>query len=152
MLDNFLPKAEKVYAHCDAPCGVYDPAQARVTAEAVMSMNKKILSLEMPDVTDKEKFIAYQNTLARYISVKEEQAQQTKEHLLVLWTDFFKPEHVEKFPTLHDTFWQATKLCSVCKQEVSLEHAQELLDSVKKIHEMFWQAKGRDVEWVLAVQ
>ncbi|HLD81955.1 MAG TPA: superoxide dismutase, Ni [Patescibacteria group bacterium] len=143
---------QRVSGHCDAPCGVYDPAQARVTAEAVLAMTKKILALEMPQPDSKEAMIAYTNTLVRYIQVKEEQAQETKNHLLILWTDFFKAEHLEKFSDLHDVFWKAAKLCSVCKQEVSLEHAEELLDSIQRIHEMFWQAKGREVPWVQAVQ
>src|SRR3989338_2518247 len=142
---------QRVSGHGDAPCGVYDPAQARVTAEAVLAMTKKILALEMPQPDSKEAMIAYTNTLVRYIQVKEEQAQETKNHLLILWTDFFKAEHLEKFSDLHDVFWKAAKLCSVCKQEVSLEHAEELLDSIQRIHEMFWQAKGREVPWVQAV-
>lgn len=150
---SFLKKikpAPVVHAHCDGPCGVYDPAQARVAAEAVLSMTKKILDLERPSGNDKQQWVAYQNTLSRYIHIKEEEAQKTKKHLLVLWTDFFKPEHLEKFPNLHDVFWKAAKACSSCKVEVSLEHAEELLEHVQKIHNMFWEAKGKKVAWVLA--
>lgn len=135
--------AQPVSAHCDGPCGVYDPASARVTAEAVLSMTQKIKALEGEGV-------AYQNTLSRYIAVKEEQAQKTKEDLLVLWTDYFKPTHLEKYPDLHDTFWKAAKLCSACKVEVSEEHAKELMAAVEKIHGIFWATKGRDVKWELA--
>jgi nickel superoxide dismutase len=135
--------AQPVSAHCDGPCGVYDPATARITAEAVLSMTKKIIALEGSGV-------AYQNTLSRYIAIKEEQAQKTKEELLILWTDYFKPNHLEQFPDLHDTFWKAAKLCSSCKVEVSEQHANELMDAVKKIHDMFWKSKGRDVKWELA--
>ena len=73
-----------------------------------------------------------------------------KHHILVLWTDYFKPEHLEKYPDLHETFWKAAKLCSSCKQEVSAEHAQELMDAIKKIHEIFWDSKGKNVEWFTA--
>lgn len=141
---------ETASAHCDGPCGIYDPASARVTAEAVLSMTKKILELELPSPDDKAGVVKYNNTLTRYIKIKEEQAHETKEHLLVLWTDYFKPPHLEKYPNLHDTFWKAAKLCSSCKVEVSLEHAQELLDAVHEIHNMFWESKGRDVAWVTA--
>lgn len=149
ILKKFKP-APKVYAHCDGPCGVYDPAQARVAAEAVLAMTKKLLDLKMPDPADTKAFLAYQNTLARYISIKETEAENAKHHLLVLWTDYFKPEHLEKFPNLHETFWKAAKACSACKQEIDLEHATELLDAVKAVHTMFWESKGKTVEWVLA--
>ncbi|WP_229642160.1 superoxide dismutase, Ni [Waterburya agarophytonicola] len=146
---NLFP-APEVHAHCDGPCGVYDPASARVTAEAVVSMTKKIQDLEAPSDDDKAAMIAYHNTLSRYIAIKEEQAQKTKEDLLILWTDYFKPVHLEKYPDLHDTFWQAAKLCSACKVEVSTQHANELMDAVQKIHDIFWATKGRDVSFVKA--
>lgn len=142
--------AKEAHAHCDGPCGVYDPAQARVHAEAVFSMTKKILELEMPDASDKQAMVAYQNTLTRYIVIKEQEAHAAKEDLLVLWTDYFKPKHLEQFPELHETFWNAAKLCSTCKVEVNLEHAQELMDAVQAIHEMFWKSKDKDVPWITA--
>ncbi len=148
-LKNWFPAAP-VHAHCDGPCGVYDPSAARITAEAVVSMTKKILALEVPEAGDTKGMVAYQNTLSRYIQIKEEQAQKTKEDLLILWTDYFKPVHLEKYPDLHDTFWKAAKLCSACKVEVSQEHANELMDAVQKIHEMFWATKERDVPWIKA--
>ena len=147
-LKNCFP-APEVHAHCDGPCGVYDPASARITAEAVLSMTKKIMDLE-PAGGDKAATIAYQNTLSRYIAIKEEQAQKTKEDLLILWTDYFKPVHLEQYPDLHDTFWKAAKLCSACKVEVSLQHAHELMDAVEKIHKMFWATKNRDITWYKA--
>ena len=137
-------------AHCDGPCGIYDPASARISGEAVRSMTKKIVALTPPDPKDAVALAKYNNTLTRYVKIKEEQAHETKEHLLVLWTDFFKPTHLDTFPDLHDTFWKAAKLCSACKVEVSTQHADELMDAIKKIHDMFWQAKGRKVEWVLS--
>ena len=146
---NLFP-APEAHAHCDGPCGVYDPAAARITAEAVVSMTKKIIALEAPAAGDSAANIAYQNTLSRYIAVKEEQAQKTKEDLLILWTDYFKPVHLEKYPDLHDTFWKAAKLCSACKVEVSTQHADELMAAVQKIHDIFWATKGRDVSFVKA--
>ncbi|MFT7183796.1 MAG: nickel superoxide dismutase [Oceanicoccus sp.] len=138
------------HAHCDGPCGIYDPASARITAEAVLSMTKKILALEPANQSDKEAYVAYHNTLARYIKIKEEQAHETKEHILVLWTDYFKPVHLEKYPELHDLIWKATKEASACKVEISMHHADHLMDYVKQIHDIFWATKGREVEWVLA--
>jgi nickel superoxide dismutase len=142
LIKNLYP-AEAVHAHCDGPCGVYDPAQARVHAEAVLSMTKKLNAIDMSAP-------GAHNTYIRYVAIKEEEAHATKTDLLVLWTDFFKPAHLEQFPDLHDTFWQATKLCSKCKTEVSEDAANDLMAAVEKIHNMFWAAKGRDVEFVRA--
>ncbi len=141
----------KVHAHCDGPCGVYDPASARIAAEAVLSMTKKMMALDPPDHSSgKEPFIGYLNTFARYAQVKEEQAHIAKTELLVLWTDYFKDVHLEKYPQLHDLFWKAAKLCSACKVEVNLEHANALLDCVKQVHDIFWETKDRKVDWYLA--
>ena len=149
MINEWFP-AEEANAHCDGPCGVYDPADARIKAEAVLSMTKKILALSPPSDGNAAAWAAYLNTMSRYISIKEEQAHKAKEELLVLWTDYFKPAHLEQFPDLHDVFWKAAKLCSSAKQEVSLEHAQELMAAVQKIHEMFWKTKNREVAWYTA--
>ena len=138
-------------AHCDGPCGVYDPAAARITAEAVLSMTKKIVGLTAPAPgASPAEVVAYNNTLSRYIAIKEEQAQETKDDLLILWTDYFKPVHLEKYPDLHDTFWKAAKLCSACKVEVSVQHAEELMAAVETIHNMFWATKDRDVTFYKA--
>jgi len=141
---------EVVEAHCDGPCGVYDPAQARIEAESVLQITKKILDLKLPDGGDQKASVAYQNTLTRFIVIKEERAELAKHHLLVLWTDYFKPQHLEKYPDLHDIFWKSAKLCSAVKQEVSLEHAQELMESIKRIHEIFWETKSKDIPWFTA--
>ncbi|RME70843.1 MAG: superoxide dismutase, Ni [Planctomycetota bacterium] len=147
---NRLVPAETVSAHCDGPCGVYDPCSARVAAEAVLSMTKKLLALEPPAAGDKAAMAAYHNTFSRYTAIKEEQAHLCKTELLVLWTDFFKPQHLEQFPDLHETFWNAAKLCSACKYDVDLEKAEQLMATVEKIHHMFWKAKNREVAWYTA--
>ena len=138
-------------AHCDGPCGVYDPSQARIEAESVLQITKKILDLKHPEEGGDEKaHLTYHNTRTRFIVIKEERADLAKHHLLVLWTDYFKPAHLEKYPNLHELFWKAAKTCSSCKQEVSLEHAEELMDYIKQVHEIFWETKGKDVPWFTA--
>jgi nickel superoxide dismutase len=137
-------------AHCDGPCGVYDPASARIAAEAVLSMTKKMLALTPPSPGEAQAWVAYQNTLARYIAIKEEQAQLAKKELLVLWTDYFKPDHLKDVPHLHETFWKAAKLCSDCKQQVSEAKANELLATIREIHDAFWRTKKREVAWYTA--
>ena len=139
-----IPVAE---AHCDGPCGVYDPASARIAAEAVRSMTKKILDLTPPEPGDTQAVASYLNTVGRYVAIKEEQAELAKHELLVLWTDYFKPVHLEANPDLHDVFWNAAKACSECKQHVSTEAADELMAAVDKIHNIFWESKSREVTY-----
>ena len=146
MRDDLIIEAE---AHCDGPCGVYDPASARVAGEAVQSMTKKMIALA-ENHGNEGNSAAYLNTMSRYAAIKEDEAQKCKDELLVLWTDFFKPQHLEANPDLHETFWQAAKLCSACKVEVSADHAQELMDAIESIHNMFWSVKGREVPWIRA--
>ena len=156
MIKQFTTKIKEYFpapiveAHCDGPCGVYDPASARIAAEAVLSMTKKILALDPPSAGDKAGLIAYNNTVGRYTAIKEEQAHLAKTELLVLWTDYFKPQHLEQYPDLHDTFWKAAKLCSAVKVGVSLEDAEALMAAIENIHNIFWATKNRDVTWYTA--
>ena len=136
LLARILHPANTAYAHCDGPCGVYDPASARIAAEAVLSMAKKLGDLQGND-------LATENTRSRFIAIKEEQAQLAKQELLILWTDYFKPPHLEANPDLHTTFWNAAKLCSQNKVEVNVEAAQALVDTIRGIHDIFWASKDR---------
>ncbi len=149
LLNDRLP-TRSAEAHCDGPCGVYDPSSARIAAEAAVSMTKKLLALQPPAAGDGAAWAAYLNTVSRYVTIKEEQAHLAKEELLVLWTDYFKPPHLDAYPELHNTFWTAAKLCSSVKVEVNLEHAQELMAAIEAIHNIFWATKGRDVAWYTA--
>ena len=149
ILNQAFP-ADSAEAHCDGPCGVYEPASARIAAEAGLSMTKKILALEPPVSTDGAAWAAYLNTMSRYVAIKEEQTHIAKEELLVLWTDYFKPHHLEAHPDLHNTFWKAAKLCSACKVNIDQGKADELLKAVEAIHHMFWKSKGRGDAWVTA--
>ena len=128
-LRSILHPTRVVDAHCDIPCGVYDPEQARIEAESCY----KII----------QKYHDSQDELfrTRCIAVKEERAELTKHHIDVMWHDYFKPEHVEKYPDLHDTFWKATKQASKVKQSLDAGAAKELLGMIDTIDEM-WKATG----------
>lgn len=130
-----------VYAHCDIPCGIYTPNPAQVAAKTVETMVQKLQALDMPPVDNKEAMLAYHNSVTRMIQVKEEHASLAKKELLILWTDYFKEEHLAMFPDLHTTFWKAAKLCSKNKQEVNLTAAQELRKAVDEIATMFEKAE-----------
>ena len=148
-IQNNYP-APVAHAHCDGPCGIYDPASARIAAEAVLSMTKKLTALAEPKSGDKQAWLDYHNTFARFTAIKEEQAHLAKTELLVLWTDYFKPPHLEANPKIHDIFWKAAKQCSECKVHVSVEAGEKLLTMIKEIHEIFWATKNRKVEWYTA--
>jgi nickel superoxide dismutase len=145
-----LLPAETVEAHCDAPCGVYDPASARIAAEAVVTLTRKIQDLATPSPNDAQAMAAYLNSMARFITIKEEQAEIAKKEVLILWTDYFKPQHLDQNPNLHELVWNTTKLCSKAKQEVNLQAAEDLIDHIHQIHDIFWQTKDRDVPWYTA--
>ena len=113
-------------------------------------MTKKLRAIEAPAAGDAAALATYNNTFSRYVAIKEEEATKAKKELMILWTDYFKPDHLATFPDLHDTFWKAAKLCSAVKVEVSAQHAQELMDAVKAIHELFWASKDRDIAWYTA--
>ncbi len=116
---------KSVYAHCDLPCGVYDPAQARIEAESV----KAIMDKYSADLHEEDKI--------RAILIKEQRSELVKHHLWVLWTDYFKPEHLEKHPDLHDLFWQATKQAGNCKKSTDPKEGQKLLDMIDQIAKVF---------------
>ncbi len=118
-----------VHAHCDLPCGVYDPAQARIEAQSVHEIMKKYEALD------------HQEDKWRAVFIKEQRADMVKQHLWVLWTDYFKPEHVETHPDLHDLFWNATKQAGACKKTTSPEAGQKLLDLIDQIADIFWATK-----------
>jgi nickel superoxide dismutase len=117
------------HAHCDLPCGVYDPAQARIEAESVKNIMVKY------NDSDDEAF------RTRAILIKEERAELVKHHLWVLWTDYFKPEHLETYPQLHDIFWKATKTAGEAKKTNDAAVGERLLAEIADIDKIFWATK-----------
>jgi nickel superoxide dismutase len=128
-LSRLLTPKTVARGHCDLPCGVYDPEQARIEAESVYR------TIEKHNASEDALF------RARAVGIKEERAELVKHHLDVLWHDYFKPEHLEAYPNLHDTFWKATKQASKCKQSTNLEDARQLLAYIDEIDAM-WKATG----------
>ncbi len=140
-LERIAP-AESASAHCDIPCGIYDPHDAQLAAHSVIRMMMLIEGLPVPTTDDKKAIDAYSMQLARHTGVKEDHAVICEREIVILWTDYFKPEHLEKYPNLHDVVWKATKLTSTVKQQVSMQASQDLLTSAQQIAEMFWATKG----------
>lgn len=117
-----------VYAHCDLPCGVYDPEQARIEARSVLKILEKMQDYEGDDRT-------------RALLIKEERAELVKHHLMVLWADYFKPEHLERWPNLHDTFWKTIKQASNCKHHSEPAEGEKLLEMIDEIAEIFAESQ-----------
>ena len=136
-IDSIMePKA--AHAHCDIPCGVYNIHAATTAAETVRVMTEKLIALNDENHHDG----GFHNTYARMVLVKEEHAQIVKSELHMLWGDYFKEEHLEKVPDLHDVIWKATKLCSRVKREVNLDAAGELEETVSGVEEMMKKVSG----------
>ncbi len=127
-LDRLSPPTP-AWAHCDLPCGVYDPAQARIEADSVKACQQKYQDSDDPVFRD------------RAIQIKEQRADLVKHHLWVLWTDYFKPNHLEAYPDLHDKFWTATKLAGDSKRSVDPAQGQLLVDAIADIDRIFWETK-----------
>ena len=131
MLFGLLGHVE-AHAHCDLPCGVYDPAQARIEAQSVKAILEKMDANKDPDFR------------TRALMIKEERSDLVKHHLWVLWTDYFKPAHFEKFPQLHGLFNEATKLAGAAggKGATEVAPAEELLTKIDEIAAIFWETKS----------
>jgi nickel superoxide dismutase len=136
-LTTLLRPARVVHAHCDLPCGVYDPAQARIEAESVMAIQKKYQDAD----NSKKPSETADDYRSRCLLIKEERADLVKHHLWVLWTDYFKPEHLDKHAELHDLFWRATKAAGESKKSQDPAQGQQLLDLIKEIDGIFWETK-----------
>lgn len=134
LLIKFLP-TEIAYAHCDIPCGIYDPAPAQIAAATVAKMVEKIQALPAEDS------LAKQNSLTRMIVVKEHHAERCEQEVLILWTDFFKPEHFKRWPDLSEKVLNISKLCSNNKQTVDPAAAQKLVEATNELAEIFNQVK-----------
>src|ERR671933_1732391 len=141
-LDRVAPPSVAL-AHCDIPCGIYDPHAAQIAALTVVRMVQLIQGLQMHGQgTSKEEWDTYMMQISRYTAVKEEHAKMCEHEIIVLWTDYFKPEHLQVAPDLHDVVWKATKLTSTVKQQINMDAAQQLLAATQQVAEIFWDTKG----------
>jgi nickel superoxide dismutase len=126
-----------VYAHCDVPCGIYETDTMRHAADTCLRMAEKIEALP---ASSGEKSDDHNNFI-RMVVTKEKHAQLCKDQIYILWSDYFKPEHLQKFPDLHDKMWQAAKQCGKVKQSVSKDEAQKLVEQVAAVTKMFEESK-----------
>ena len=130
MLSRLFRPAVTAYAHCDLPCGVYDPDQARIEAESVYRI------IEKYHASDDEHF------KARAIVIKERQAELAKHHIEVLWSEYFKEEHLDAEPAITELCWKAAKQCSTVKQSLDLKDARTLLELIDRIGAAWYETGG----------
>ena len=128
--------AEEAAAHCDVPCGIYDPHNAQIAAHTVIRMVDLIEGLGELNETAKL------HTFNRHVAVKEEHARIAEQEIVILWTDYFRPEHAEQHKNLHDLVWKTCKLTSTVKQQINMDASQQLLAGCQQIAEIFWDTKG----------
>jgi nickel superoxide dismutase len=133
---GWLRPPTTAYAHCDVPCGIYDPHAAELAARTVARMVELIgqLPKENPTEADRNKFV-------RCVTVKEQHAEIVKHEITVIWADYFKPEHLERYPDLHDRTWKILKLAGKNKQNIDAAAAAELEAAVKEFADIFWSTK-----------
>ncbi len=129
---------QRASAHCDIPCGIYDPIVAQIAALTVVRMVDLIKDLETKGVKD----AASHNSMGRYIAVKEEHAEKVKHEIRVIWGDFIKPQHVEKHPETTEVVQKVLQLGSKARQTADREVAVQLVEAVNEFAQIFWDAKG----------
>ena len=127
MLNRLFSGATPAHAHCDLYCGVYDPAQAKIEALSCLKTIQKYHD------SDDDHF------KARAIIIKEQRAEEVKHHLMVLWADFFAPDHFAQFPNLHQLFWDAIHGAGEVKKSLDAGPAEALLAKIDEIADIFWQ-------------
>jgi len=135
-LTRWLEPETTVHAHCDIPCGIYDPHQAELAARTVARMVELIgqIPAGSTEFADRQK-------LVRCVAIKEQHAEIVKHEIQVIWSDYFKPEHLERYPDLHDRTWKILKLASKNKQNIDAQAAAELEAAVKEFADIFWSTK-----------
>lgn len=126
-------------AHCDVPCGIYDPAPAQIDALTVVRMMDLMTALEQGEEKGR---LEYHNTLSRYISVKEEHAEKAKHEIRVIWGDYIKDAHIEKHPELPGLVHKIMQLGSTSRQTSSREHGIAFVDAINQFAEIFWATKN----------
>jgi nickel superoxide dismutase len=129
----------RVKAHCDIPCGIYDPIIAQIAALTVVRMIDLMTGLEGGEKKDA---LEYHNTISRYIAVKEEHAEKAKHEIRVIWGDYLKAQHLEKHPNAHELVHKIMQLGSKVRQSANRETALEFVESINQFAEIFWETKG----------
>ncbi len=137
-----LDAPRTAHAHCDIPCGIYDPRTMQIAAQTVTTLTQKMQALTPPDGGDQNVSQLYDTTLARMAVVRDEHANIVKNEVRILWGDYFKPPHVQQYPNLHEHMWLTLKQAGTARQNMDLDACRKLQDMVDQIAAWFWESKG----------
>lgn len=137
-LDRYFP-FERARAHCDIPCGIYDPGPALISALTTVRMIDLMADVEATHGKDSEE---YKNSMPRYVIVKEDHAEDVKREIRVIWGDYIKQQHLDKYPNLHELVHRIMQLGSKARQTADRENAVQLVEAVNEFAEIFWETKG----------
>lgn len=138
---GLVPVAE---AHCDIPCGVYDPGPALIAAVSVV----RLMDIMHEGVSQRAEPAALHNFLARCTLRKEEEAEKVKHEIRVIWGDYFKAPMIESHPEIHALTHSIMQKASACKQDVHREDGEALVELVNQFSEIFWSTKGKETRRV----
>jgi nickel superoxide dismutase len=133
---------DTAYAHCDYPCGIYDPHLAQLSALTVVRMVDLMNSIPKPKPENPSEMLDYVHDMARAVEVKEKHAELCKHEIRIIWGDYIKPQHVQAHPELHEIVFNIMKFGGKAKQEPDREAAMALLNEVNKFAAIFWETKG----------
>jgi len=121
-------------AHCDVPCGIYDPIVAQISAMTVVRMMDLMAALEGQGV-------GYHNSMSRYVAVKEEHAENAKHEIRIIWGDFIKDAHVTAHPALPGLVHKIMQLGSKSRQTADRESGVAFVAAINEFAEIFWAIK-----------
>lgn len=134
---------DRAKAHCDIPCGIYDPHTALIAALTVVRMNDLMSDLKN---SGNPQDLAYMNSMSRYISVKEEHAEKVKQEVRIIWGDYMKQQHFDKHPEVHQLVHKIMQLASQARQSANRDVSVQLVEAVNEFGEIFWDTKGLTVK------
>jgi len=137
-IDRIIPFA-RAQAHCDIPCGIYDPITAQIAALTVVRMMDLMKDLDSKAEISK---LDYNNSMSRYIAVKEEHAEKAKHEVRVIWGDYFKAQHLEKFPQTNELVHKIMELGSKVRQTTDRQIGEQFVEAVNEFAQIFWETKG----------
>ncbi len=142
-LRDALVPPRTVFAHCDIPCGIYDPHEAQIAALTILRMDQLIKELPKGSASaSAEEREAYVSKVSRYMLVKEQHAEKLKQEVRVIWGDYITADHLKQHPTLHETVFRILKASSKARHGTNLAEAEELVKIVQEFSEIFWKTKG----------
>ena len=135
-LDN-ATKLPQAHAHCDIPCKIYDPLSAQLAALSVV----RLIDIMTEACGSEPGALETQNTIARCVMRKEEEAEKVKQEIRIIWGDYFKTPHFKEYGEIDDLTHQIMQKASACKQGIHRNDDHDLVNLTNQFAEIFWHTK-----------